>query len=159
VQLTLTGPSGSVVVGGNSSATVTITEVASSQLVTLGSWESGFPNLGPQNDGIPLLLKYASDINPSVPMTSDDYAALPVTGLATVSGTQYLTLTYRRYLYATGITISVQTSSDLEHWTTVSPPDFSQQVGVDADGNPMLEVGVKISGANPQFIRLDVTSP
>jgi hypothetical protein len=54
----------------------------------------------------------------------------------------------------------VQTSPDLKSWTTVDPPDFSQQVGTDPNtGDPIMQVGVQANGANKQFIRLNVTSP
>ena len=80
----------------------------------------------------------------------------------TTPGTQYLTLTYRKNaaLDLTQITISVQTSADLQNWTTVNPPDLSQQVGTDSTtGDPIMEVGVKANGFTKQFIRLNVTSP
>ena len=119
----------------------------------------------PQNDGVPNILKYLYDINPSGPMSASDRAALPALGIddTTTPGTEYLTLTYRENQLMTGITVNVQTSSDLQTWTTLKPsdvpPDFlSQQVGADS-GDPIMEVGVKLTGAKKQFIRLNVTSP
>ena len=114
----------------------------------------------PFNDGVPNLLKYLYNINPGIPLSATARAAFPTVGTTTNSGTEYLTLTYRQYALETGITINVQTSSDLKTWTTVSPPDFSRQVGVDLTTNdPIMEVGVRATGSAKQFIRLNITSP
>lgn len=155
------------------SATVTIAEMPSSDLVNFSTWESNHSISGPPTeitgyDGIPLLLKYLYDINPSVPMGDLDYGATPFAGVTTIGENQYLTLTYRRYLYATGVTVNVQTSTDMQSWTTVNlnPPNpansFSQQIGWDTTKNPpdpIMEVGVQITNPAGQFLRLNVTSP
>jgi hypothetical protein len=118
------------------------------------------PTATPQNDGIPNLLRYLFDINPTVPMSAADRAELPTVGTTTIGNTQYLTLTYRQYALETGITVNVQTSPDLQTWTTVTP-GLSQQIGTDqATGDPIMEVGVTVpTNATKQFIRLDVTDP
>jgi hypothetical protein len=93
-------------------------------------------------------------------MLGSDRTALPTVGTTTTGGTEYLTLTYRQYASASGITVNVQTSSDLKTWTTVNPPSFSQQIGTDSTtGDPIMEVGVLANGTNKQFIRLNVTMP
>jgi hypothetical protein len=82
-----------------------------------------------------------------------------VVGLDTTTtpGTKYITLTYRENPFASGLTINVQTSSDLQTWTTVSPPDLSKQVGTDlTTGDPIMEVGVIVNSPSKQFIRLNV---
>jgi len=115
----------------------------------------------PENDGVTNLLKYLYDINPSRPMSGPDLGALPVLGhdTTTTPGTTYLTLTYRQYAYATGISRYLQTSSDLVNWTTLNPADILQQVGTDpTTGDPIVEIGVKATGSS-QFIRMQVTSP
>ena len=86
---------------------------------------------------------------------------MPVAGIDTTTnpGTQYLTLTYRQYALETGVTVNLQTSPDLINWTTVTPPDLSQQVGTDPNtGDPIMEMGAVMTGTT-QFIRLNVTSP
>jgi uncharacterized repeat protein (TIGR03803 family) len=73
---------------------------------SFSAWEtrygiSGTPaNTTFQGDGTPLILKYLTDINPTVSMSAADRAALPVVGKDTTSnpGTTYLTLTYRKYM-------------------------------------------------------------
>ena len=137
------------------------------ELDTFDQWCSqqnmaSVPTATPLNDGVPSLLKYFYDINPARPMTPADLAAMPTVGTDTTSnpGTQYLTLTYRKYASAIGVTVNVQTSPDLKTWTTVDPPDLSQQVGTDPNtGDPIMEVGVKANGAGPQFVRLNFTQP
>jgi hypothetical protein len=136
-----------------------------------GMWETAFftakqmqdvtisgPNATPQHDHVPNLLKYVFDINPSVPMSTTDKAALPQVAVTTVANVSYLTLTYRKNPDASGITVNVQTSPDLQTWTTVKP-DLNQNVGTDpATGDPIVQVGVKTVGSK-LFIRLNVTSP
>ena len=57
----------------------------------------------------------------------------------------------------TGMTINVQTSTDLQTWTTLSTNDspadfFSQQIGTDSvTGDPIIQVGVKENGTGRQF--------
>ncbi len=126
---------------------------------------SGSPTAIPKSDGIPNLMKYLFDIDPSVTMSATDRAALPASHLdnTTTPGTAYLALTYRQNALKTGITVNVQTSSDMQNWTTLSasdvPPDLlSQQVGTDSTtGDPIMEVGVVVSSSTAkQFIRLNV---
>jgi len=117
-------------------------------------------NATPKNDGIPGLLKYLFDINPLAPVSPADRAALPQIGIDTTSkpGTHYLTLTYRQYSLATGVTVNLQSSPDLKTWTTVVP-DINQQVGIDsATHDPIMEVGVIATGTR-LFLRLNVTRP
>jgi hypothetical protein len=145
---------------GSTTGTLVISPVSSPQ--TFSQWQTFYSTSGalttPRNDGIPNLLKYLFDINPSSPMTVSERAGLQTVDMTTTGGMNYLTLTYRQYVALTGVTINVQTSPDLQTWTTVSPPDLSQQVGT-ASGDPIMEVGVKLTGATKQFIRLNVTSP
>lgn len=122
--------------------------------------QTGGANATPQHDGVPNLLKYLYDINPTHAMTTADKTALPVVGLTTSSGTSYLTLTYRQNANITGVTVNVQTSTDLSTWSSVTSPNLlSQQVGTDiSTGDPLMQVGVKATGA-ARYIRLNVTSP
>ena len=131
-------------------------------------WEGSYsinsgPTAMPFHDGVPNLLKYLYDINPSIPMNAADRTALPVPGLTTVGGNQYLTLTYRQNAGESGITINLQTSTDLQNWTTVSssnPNYLTQNLGVDqTTGDPIVELGVKTAGISKKFIRLNVTMP
>lgn len=112
----------------------------------------------PQNDGVNNLIKYLCNVNPTVPMSATDKAAVPIAGTITSGGTQYFTLTYRKNSGATGITVNLQASTDMVTWTTVTP-DFSQRLPADAiTGDPYIQTGVSITG-NMKFIRLNVTMP
>jgi hypothetical protein len=110
---------------------------------------------------VPNLLKYVYDIDPTKPMGDSDRLGLPVSGVDTLTtpGTQYVTLTYQANPGVSGTSINVQTSSDLQSWTTVAPPDIFQTVGTASNGDPIMEIGVKASGQTKQFIRLNVTQP
>jgi hypothetical protein len=129
-------------------------------------WESGYSFAGTatatsQHDGVSNGLKYLYDINPTRPMTAADRAGLPSMGVDTTTtpGTTYLEFTYRQYAALTGVTINLQTSPDLQNWTTVTP-DISQEIGTDSTtGDPIMELGVNLNGAARLFIRLDVTGP
>jgi Pro-kumamolisin, activation domain/PQQ-like domain/Putative Ig domain len=115
----------------------------------------------PLHDGIPNLLKYLFDINPVNPMSAADRAALPVGGIDTTTtpGTQYLTLTFRENESTNGISVHVQTSTDLQAWQTITP-NFTRNMGIDsATGDPIVEVEVKTTSNKQQFIRLNVTTP
>jgi cyclophilin family peptidyl-prolyl cis-trans isomerase len=111
----------------------------------------------PFNDGVPNLLKYVFDINPSVPLTVTERANLPALGTTTISGTKYLTLTFHQHNALVGVTVNVQTSPDLQTWTTATNPTIVQ-TGTDANGDPIMQVQVAESGTM-QFIRLNVTQP
>ena len=129
---------------------------------TFSQWEAQYPTLTdksptgtPQNDGIPTLFKYLCNIDPTRPMSSNDRAALPNLKADASIATQKLTLTYRQYALLTGTTVSVQTSSDLQTWTTLSNPTIVP-AGVDPNtGEPLMQVQVPFSG-DKLFIRLYV---
>ncbi len=143
---------------GTQNFSITVTAPTFSQWATLHQ-QSADPTVTPQHDGVSNLLKYLFDINPSVAMSATDRVALPAVGMISKSGTPYLTLTYRQNPLQTGITIRVQTSTDLQTWQTVTP-DFTQNLGADpATGDPMIQVQVNATGASKEFIRLDVSLP
>jgi uncharacterized repeat protein (TIGR03803 family) len=147
---------------GTNSSTLTLNVVTSQNF---SQWETSYnfnspASATPENDGVPNLIKYLCDINPTEPITASEDAALPLLGSVTSEGNQYVTLTYRQYILKSGITVYVQTSSDLQNWTTVNPPDFSQQLGTDPNtSDPIIEVGVKASGTSKQFVRLILSQP
>jgi hypothetical protein len=140
--------------------------------MTFSQWEARYFNAtqiansgisGPtvilENDGIANLYKYLFDINPAEVMTTADLAALPVVGTTINKGILYLTLTCRENSSASGITVNIQTSSDLQSWQTVTP-DFTVPVGIDSiTGDPIVEFEVSIAGSTRKFINLQVTSP
>ena len=143
--------------GSGDDLTLTLQSKNFSQWETNNGFTGG-PGDPPGNDGIPNLLKYVCDIDPSSPVAADR-SALPVFGMTTTGVATYLTLTYRQYASLTGVTITVQTSPDLQTWTTVSPPDLAQLAGADSTtGDPIMEVGVIATSAK-QFLRLNVTQP
>ena len=142
-------------------------------LGTFSNWE-GFYNLTgvdaamamPLKDGVPNLLKYLYNINPTVPMSASDRAALPATNLVTVGNTPYLTITYRHSSLATDATVNVQASSDLQTWMPLTlvanPPTNPSTYSVQQEGtsgsDPILQIEVPYNGTN-RFIRLNVTLP
>jgi len=137
-----------------------------SSSTNFGGWENSYnftggPTETPENDGIPNLMKYVFDIDPTGPMTAADIAALPTLGTTTIDGTDYLTLTFREYKSLTGVNVILETSTDLQNWTPVTGPSLlSQPVGApDANGDSTVEMGVPVNGTNKQFIRLNVVMP
>jgi len=152
---------------------IVVTSITTLTVQTLADWQTGAnspftstqqsnpafiaPAATPFNDGVPNLLKYVCDINPSVPMTGAAIARLPVEGSTTISGSQYMTLTYHQHNALIGVNVNVQTSPDMITWTTVSNPTIVQ-TGTDSTGDPIEQVRVPATGTQ-QFIRLNVVQP
>jgi hypothetical protein len=150
--------------GANYTMTFTAWQSANFTSPQLADTSISGPAATPENDGIPNLLKYLYDINPTVPMAASDIAALSAGGTTTIAGTTYLTLNYRQFAGQTGINLNVQVSPDLHTWTTLTPTstpisDTVQQTGTDSITNdPIMQVQVPFAGPK-QFIRLNVVQP
>jgi hypothetical protein len=115
------------------------------------------PAATPQHDGVSNAVKYLTAINPSVPMGTGTYSMLPARGSITLSGTQYLTLTYRRNQNTPGLSLSVQSTADLLAWSNVIP-DGTDTIGFDSStGFPIVRLRVKMSSEPTMFIRLQIT--
>jgi hypothetical protein len=115
----------------------------------------------PYGDSTPNLLKYFCDIVPNSPMTATSRAALP-TGSQTVpraSQASSLTLTYIQAGYVTGVTPNIQTSYDLQSWTTLTSPSPVITISTDSfTRDSIMQVQVPATN-NPQFIRLQLPPP
>jgi hypothetical protein len=101
-------------------------------------------------------MAYAFGINPKVAT----HSGLPVAGIQSLGGTNYLVISYREVLYDTDIGYTVQVSSDLITWNC--GPEFTAPVGppVDnGDGTEMWTVQdlTPSDGATARFIRVDIT--
>jgi RHS repeat-associated protein len=150
---------GNVQAGNPQAAVSTTTKTAQS----FSDWEAGYsvtspPTATPENDGVPNLLKYLYDINPSRPMTAADRVGLPTLGMTTIGGVNYLTLTYDEYASATEVTVTVLSSTDLNTWTTPANASISE-IGTTPGGDFIMQAQVPVTGTCKQFIRLQVTSP
>jgi uncharacterized repeat protein (TIGR03803 family) len=164
--------SGTPTTNGNSTIQLTIgndTGMAASTLTLkvqtptdYGSWTTtygvtGGANGTPRHDGIPNLLKYALDINPTNEITATDRVALPAVGSTTIGSTQYLTITYRENALADDLAPIVQTCSDLSAWTSANAT--TSQIGTDpTTGDPIMQAQVPVTSGR-QFIRLNITQP
>ena len=111
----------------------------------------------PWHDGVPNMLKYVCDIDPSAPMTATARANLPSVGSATSGGQHFVTLTYHQNSSLSGVTINLQTSPDLQTWTTVTNPIFVE-TGIDSNNDLIIQAQASYTGAR-QFVRLNVTQP
>lgn len=146
--------------GTNSTQSFTLTVVN-----TYNQWSAFYlggvntdATASPQGDGVPNLLKYACRINPSTAMTSADRAALPTLGTASVGGTNYLALTWRKNASTTSVAYTLQVSTDCQNWTNVTP-DLTQNIGLDpVTHDPLVQVGVAMTGAK-KFIRMQFSMP
>lgn len=119
------------------------------------------PNLsGPLGDatgaGISNLLKYALGIPPHA---AGIPAGLPVAGIQSFGGINYLTLTYTHDPSATDVALTVEVSSDLITWN--SGPGFTVEVSRVANANGSETVVTRDAlpqvSAPRRFIRLRVT--
>jgi hypothetical protein len=150
---------------------LTVTAAIQGSTQTFSAWEAQYPTLTegptgtPEHDGVPNLLKYLFDINPILPMSATDRAALPAFTVNTSAGQTYLLLTYREYAEETGVTINVQTSPDLKTWTTLNITQNQYTLGQTGSStgdsgisDPIMQIQVPASGTR-QFLRLNVTQP
>ncbi len=112
----------------------------------------------PDGDGIANLMEYALNLDPKQAQVT----GLPTVGQVTVSGNQYLTLTYLQRTDTTGITYLPQVSGDLATWNggtgytvavsdTASPDGMTQTV--------VIRDAVALTSANRRFLRLLVSRP
>lgn len=108
------------------------------------------------NDGINNLLEYAFDLDPN----ANDNTALPTIATENDSGTDYLTLTYRKNLDAPDLTYTIETITTLGAglWTAATvESDIVVTADPDGDGSAELrKARVALSG-DKQFLRLKVT--
>lgn len=138
-------------------AAISITTPAQSQYQT---YLAGFgltdpaltaPTADPDSDGIPNLLEYAFNLNP----TQSNASGLPVTAMQN----GYLTISFVQRTPPTDINYSVQVSDDLLNWNSgaayttpisITPIDASTQSVIMRDNVP-------IDTASKRFIRVNVT--
>ena len=154
--------------GGTGQGTLTLTVGQSDY----NSWIASFgmhglstlPAATPFHDGVPNLLKFVLGINPTAPMNAADRTALPQGGWDETStpNTTYLTLTFGPSPAATGLSLEVQLSTDLQTWKKAIPTtDYIEQPTGKSDGHgdPYMQIKVPVSGAAKKFIRLSIPSP
>jgi len=110
----------------------------------------------PLHDGVPNLLKYFCDIDPTHAIGTS-VTQLPVGGMQETNQVPMMTLTYHQFEGATGLTIHVQTSSDLQTWTEVSNPTIVT-LGIDINNDLIQQAQVPMTGS-PQFMRLLISTP
>jgi sugar lactone lactonase YvrE len=107
----------------------------------------------PAGDGIANLLKYALNLDPWSP----SFAGLPTPGITTVSGTDYLSLTYTPAPLVDDITFLVEVSGDLNTWN--SGPGFTLPVDTENPSTVTVQDATPMSSAPRRFIRLKITNP
>ena len=112
-------------------------------------------------DGLPNLVEYLLGLNPTA-FDSEGAVSAVVTD---VEGIDYLSLTFERDLEATGVTLTVDATSDLgldfSNWDMIDP-DGANQVSSGIVGTTeslTIRDNVPISGASKRFMRLKVTEP
>jgi hypothetical protein len=105
------------------------------------------------NDGWNTLLEYALEGDPDRPDSGDGYQA----SMTDTSGSDYLTLTFRKVKAAIDVTYTVETGSTLADW---APTSIQTATPVDNnDGTETISIRDAIPQAtsNHRFIRLKVT--
>jgi lysophospholipase L1-like esterase len=116
------------------------------------------PNANPGHDGVPNLLKYLYDLDPTATIGTADRAILPSVAITNSGGTDYLTLTFRRNGLAGGLNVLLQTSTDLATWTTVTPDLIATSL-IPGTNDSTVQFGVQMTTATAEYLRLNVTSP
>jgi len=160
---------------GNTVAITVLSPLDSWRLATFGTSSNtgnAADTANPSGDGILNLMKYALGANPLVSST----AALPTSSVQTVSGQNYLTLTFVRSLSATDVTCNTDVSGGLSSsWnqgSRYSPANgdvlsnaYTTQVSRTNNADGVTETivvrdNVPISSSTPhRFMRLRVTRP
>ena len=111
----------------------------------------------PAQDGISNLMKYALGAN----LNTTAVRVLPTIGTTSVSGTNYLLLTFPQNPTATDITYAVQGSSDLSNWSTISTCSsgvWSPSNNVtQTSGTTTVQDTTPITSRTKRFMRLQVT--
>ena len=112
----------------------------------------------PTGDGIPNLMKYGLNLNPMVKGAGGSLAG----SLMTVSGTNYLELSYTHVISATDISYAPEVSGDKQTWN--SGEAYIAPVSVTPNSDGVTETVVvrdrtPTSNGTPRFIRLKVTEP
>ncbi len=105
----------------------------------LGNSTISGPTVTFENDAVPNLLKYLYDINPAQPMSATERAALPTASMTTDGVTEYLTLTYRQYALKAGLSVNVQTSTDLKIWSNDTDPGDQPSQRVPRITSPVIQ--------------------
>lgn len=157
VRLIVVGPTGGATLGPISEAFLTIVD-DDTFAADLAAWraarfggQAGVPTVSgatadPDGDGLPNLLEYALDTDPSAPNAG------PAPSTAAPSGR--LQLTFRRRA-APALTYLVEASSDLATWT----PIWTSSGAQNTDG-PVTVIDSENPGVSPRrFLRLNVTPP
>ena len=114
------------------------------------------PTAAPAGDGISNLMKYALNLNP---MTCGA-GGLPVMGVVTINGSNYLTLTYTQVISATDITYTPEVSGNLQTWNSGSGSIATVSVTNNPGGVTRTVVVRDLTPMTPgggQFIQLKVT--
>jgi lysophospholipase L1-like esterase len=127
------------------------------------STELADPNISkengdPDHDGIKNLMEYALNGDPHV----NNISILPTQNIQNISGTSYLTLTYRHHITSTDITYNVQVSGDLITWTTLAPNTYEVGSPIPIDSateSITFRDNVSSNGQQKRFMRLNVTKP
>ncbi len=103
----------------------------------------------PDGDGIDNLLEYALDGDPA----AADRDILPVIGVESVGGVEYLAIAYTKNASASGIAYIVEVSEDLVNWETGAG---EIEVVSEDDGSAVVRDATAMTDANRRFIRLRV---
>ena len=158
VILTLTSGSG-YVIGSGSTATVTIHDkpINSWQFVQFGAQANNAVvsgNLVSNNSaGIPNLMTYALGIG----ATTATVSRLPIVG----QSANHLTLSFAQNPAAIDITYTVQGSSDLSSWSTISTfcgGSWSPSNNVtETSGTAILQDTIPMNSGTKRFLRLEIT--
>ena len=135
------------------------------------AWQSGYftaAELGnaavsgdladPDGDGVVNLLEYALGLNPRAAGVS----GLPTSGVSTVNGSRYLTLTYTQVIAATDIVYTPQVSGDLATWSAGTGNVVAVSTTNNADGATQTVVvrdATALGSGARRFMRLLVTRP
>ncbi len=108
----------------------------------------------PDSDGLPNLAEFAFGLNAK----TANLTGGPTTAIQNISGTNYLTITFRRRSPALDLAYAAQTSGDLSGaWTTDAVQLGSATSNGDGTETVTYRDSVSISPASKRFLRIQIT--
>jgi hypothetical protein len=108
----------------------------------------------PDQDGIPNLLEYAFNLNP----LAADRTGLPVVGTIAADGGLYLTITYTQLILSGDLAYTVEASTDMVAWSTITPVPVSSTTSGSAQ-TVTVHDPVALAAGSSRFLRVVVTGP
>lgn len=106
----------------------------------------------PDSDGLPNLLEYAEKLDPNQSSLAD----APQSQTLSISGTSYLSLSFRRLIAPSDVLYTVEASSDLTNWVNVTSVVGTPVNNLDGTETVTIRDSSPLNSSSRRFLRLRV---